>query len=105
MFFGLIMKVFVKVCSQVFFLEATTQKNDLDLDEAVVEIEEDVNLRSTSFKSEKVKNDGYIAKENIIFEILKNEQRFNKVQKISGGLFTMGTDEMITKDGETPSRK
>ena len=81
---------------------------DLDEQEAIVEVEEDTFVkkdavpRATEPKKEPVPPQD---KEEIMQKVLKGGKRFNQMQKIPAGTFIMGTDEMITRDGEMPSRK
>jgi len=81
---------------------------DLKDEDAFVEVEEDTSVKKDAVRSpkESAKPLGPPKdKAEIIKKVLETDERFNQMQKIPSGIFTMGTDEMITRDGETPSRK
>lgn len=83
----------------------------MDEDDAVVEEESDAEAE----KSRKANNpdDPVIKKQKENQKILlafkdlndPDAQRYNGMQFIPAGTFTMGTDEMITRDGEGPARQ
>ena len=81
---------------------------DLDDEDITVEIEEDNFAKKDAVLSSKQTKKSVGPpkdKEKVIEEVLRGSIRFNQMQKIPSGTFSMGTDEMITKDGEMPARK
>ena len=72
-----------------------------DNEEAVVEVE-DENEEGNNDTKDTLHS---VDLKSTISKALKSNKRYNEMKKIPAGTFTMGTDELITKDGETPARK
>ncbi|CAK8686853.1 unnamed protein product [Clavelina lepadiformis] len=71
-------------------------------DDAVVEIEEDSPKKPSTGRSQ-LKTSQYTFDD--VIKKVKKMRRYNQMNFIPGGVFTMGTDDIITKDGEAPARK
>ena len=84
-----------------------SQQDNVDDDDITIEVEDDEEVKSSSYGSKKTLKvvDLDEEKKQIIKEVMKEKKRYNQMQKIPEGTFTMGTDEIITKDGEAPARK